>query len=124
MNFMETRIERINPYLDVGDVSASIRYYVDVLDFDLYLELPDFAIVEHGGHQIHICKRRDNHLPHRVWIGVEDVEVLFLHYNQNGARIKKEPNNYSWAYQIEVEDLDGNGLIIGSGPKHDLPFQE
>jgi hypothetical protein len=33
---MGAHIERINLYLNVADLSASLRYYVDVLDFDLY----------------------------------------------------------------------------------------
>ena len=33
-----------------------------------------------------------------------------------------DATNYSWAYEMQVEDLDGNVLRIGSEPKADRPF--
>ena len=51
---MSTRVERINPYLKVADISASLRYYVKLLGFDLYVETPTLAIVQRDGHQIHL----------------------------------------------------------------------
>ncbi|MEA3325695.1 MAG: hypothetical protein U9R53_00030 [Chloroflexota bacterium] len=47
---MKTRVERINPYLNVNDISQSMKYYVDVLGFDPYIELPNLGIVQHDGH--------------------------------------------------------------------------
>ena len=55
------RVERINPYLYVDDISNAINYYVDMLGFDLYIETPNLGIVERDGHQIHIGRGdRDN----------------------------------------------------------------
>lgn len=31
------------------------------------------------------------------------------------------PTNYPWALGMQVEDLDGNVLRLGSGPKADEP---
>ena len=121
---MRTRVERINPCLTVRDVSSSVRYYVDVLGFELYVETPTLGIVERDGHQIHLHKGASGRAGGRVWIGVEDVEVLFEQYRAQGARIREAPINYSWAYQMEIEDIDGNLLTIGSGPKDDLPFKD
>jgi predicted lactoylglutathione lyase len=123
-NGMKTRVERINPYLNVEDISRSIRYYVDVLGFDYYIETPNLGIVERDGHQIHLSNRQGEVIPHRVWIGVESVEVLFEQYKENGVRISQDPINFSWAYQMIIEDLDGNRLIFGSAPKEDQPFQD
>jgi len=121
---MKTRVERINPYLNVSDISKSLRYYVDVLGFDLYIETPNLGIVERNGHQIHISKDKDDGRANRVWIGVENIEVLFEQMKDNGAQISEEPTNYSWAYQMMIEDQDGNLLIYGSAPKEDQPFQD
>jgi catechol 2,3-dioxygenase-like lactoylglutathione lyase family enzyme len=63
---MRTKVERINPSLDVQDFPASMRYYVEVLGFELYVETPTMV----------------------------------------------------------VEDLDGNLLVIGSGPLGGVPFQD
>ena len=120
---MNSRVERINPYLMVQDIPTSTRFYVDVLGFDQYLKLPDFGIVERDGHQIHlISEPGKGNTPHRVWIGVEDIAVLFDQFRKNAAEFQQEPRNFTWAYQMIVQDPDGHLLIFGSGPKQDEPF--
>ena len=121
---METRVERINPSLDVQDLSASIHYYVEVLGFELYVETPALGIVESDGHQLHLRQGGPDSAAARVWIGVEDIAVLYRQYRAGGVKIAQEPTNYSWAYQMIVEDLDGNLLVFGSGPLEDEPFQD
>ena len=121
---MDTRVERINPYIDVKNISDSVRYYVDILGFDLYFESSDFSIVERNGHQIHLTKSKGKIRPGRIWIGVEELSILFEQYRVNGAKITQPPKNYSWAYQMVVEDLDGNQLIIGSAPIAGESFED
>ena len=121
---MRTRVERINPSLDVQDLPASIRYYVEVLGFELSVETPTLGIVECDGHQLHIRKGGRDSTVARVWIGVEDIAVLYEQYRARKVKIQQEPTNYSWAYQMVVEDLDGNLLVIGSGPLEGVPFQD
>ena len=121
---MKTRVERINPYLEVRDIPESIAYYNNVLGFNLYVETPVLGIVEKDGHQIHLRKSEGRVNPHRIWIGVDDVEILFKQYQEKDAIIHQEPTNYSWSYQMMVSDLDGNKLIIGSGPKENEPFED
>jgi catechol 2,3-dioxygenase-like lactoylglutathione lyase family enzyme len=121
---MKTKVERINPSLDVQDLAASIQFYVEVLGFELYVETPTLGIVECDGHQIHLRQGGRDSAAARVWIGVEDVAVLYEQYRERSVKITQEPTNYSWAYQMVVEDLDGNLLVIGSGPLEGEPFQD
>jgi len=60
----------------------------------------------------------------RVWIGVEDVDALMHEYRASGAKIRHPPTNYPWACEMQVEDLDGNVLRLGSDTKKDEPFGE
>lgn len=120
----ETRIERINPCLNVKDITASVKYYVNNLGFDVYVELLDFAIVERDGHQIHLTKSNQDITPSQVWIGVDTLQLLFEQAQRNGVRNIQQPTNFSWAYQMVVEDLDGNQLIIGAEPKDDQPYSD
>jgi hypothetical protein len=39
-----------------------------------------------------------------------------------GAKIRNPPNNFLWALEMQVEDLDGNVLRIGSDPEEDKPL--
>lgn len=110
---MTTKVERINPNLSVFDVAESVAYYVNVLEFDPYVETPTLGIVERDGHQIHLIQSTQDDHPVQVWIGIEDTATLYDQYKVKGARIRQEPTNYSWAYQMVVEDLDGNLLTFG-----------
>lgn len=115
-------VERINPYLSVRDISAGIKFYCEIIGFDLYIETPNLGIIEWNGHQIHLTTRSELLGPHQVWIGVDNIENLFDRYKKNGVKFIEEPRNYSWAYQMIVEDPDGNRLIFGSAPKEGKPY--
>jgi len=115
---------RINPSLDVQDLPASVRYYVEVLGFAGYVETPALGIVESDGHQIHLRNGGRDSSPTRVWIGVEDVAVLYEQYTARKVKLAQEPTNYTWAYQMIVEDLDRNLLVFGSAPLDDEPFHD
>ena len=56
-----------------------------------------------------------------VWIGVSDAGALHEDYVAKGATIRNPPANFSWAYEMQVEDPDGNVLRFGSEPKPDQP---
>jgi predicted lactoylglutathione lyase len=59
-----------------------------------------------------------------AWIGAEDIGPLHEEFLAAGAHIEKPPTNYSWAYEMVVEDPDGHALRIGSDPKKDVPFND
>jgi len=48
---------------------------------------------------------------------------LYEDLRKTGARIRHPPSNYEWAYEMQIEDLDGNVLRIGSDPKKDQPIK-
>ena len=121
---MQGRVERINPILGVQDLSASVQYYVQVLGFELYVQAPALAIVQSNGHQIHLRQGGSDSAAARIWIGVEDIALLYSQYRAKGVKITQEPTNFSWAYQMIVEDPDGNLLVFGSDPLEGEPFQD
>jgi len=49
---------------------------------------------------------------------------LLQEYRRSGARIRDAPTNYPWAYEMQVEDLDGNVLRLGSDSKENEPAGE
>jgi hypothetical protein len=59
-----------------------------------------------------------------VWFGVGDVVPLHEEFRAKGADVLQPPTSYSWAYEMRVEDPDGNVLRFGSEPRKDLPFQD
>jgi catechol 2,3-dioxygenase-like lactoylglutathione lyase family enzyme len=117
--------EVVTPILRVQNLSASIDYYVQVLGFHLDWEYPGmFASVSRSRCTIYLCEGDQGNLGTWVWIGVADIEPLFEDYRGRGAKIRHPPTNYSWAYEMQVEDPDGHVLRFGSEPKADQPFGE
>jgi hypothetical protein len=56
-----------------------------------------------------------------VWIGVSDVDLVRTEYVRSGARIRQSPTSFPWMYEMQVEDLDGNVLRLGSEPAPKRP---
>ena len=116
--------EGVTPILRVQDIPASVDYYVRILGFRVDWQSPYFASVTRGKCHIFLSRGDQGHIGGWVWIGVEDTEALFEEYQKAGAKVRHPPTNYSWAYEMKVEDIDGNVLRLGSEPKEDQPIGE
>jgi catechol 2,3-dioxygenase-like lactoylglutathione lyase family enzyme len=114
----------MTPILRVHSVSASIDYYVHKLGFKIDWQTPIFVSVSRGCCHIFLTEGDQGNPGSWVWIGVEDAEALLNEYRASGAQIRHPPTNYAWAYEMQVEDLDGNVLRLGSEPKSDQPVGE
>ena len=53
---------------------------------------------------------------------MEDAAAFADELRERGAKIRHPPTNYPWAYEMQVEDPDGNVLRFGSDPKKDEPY--
>ena len=116
--------EGVCPILRVRDVLASIDYYVQRLGFVLDWQAPYFASVSRRKCHIFLCQGDQGQPGGWVWIGVEDADALLQEYRRSGANIRHAPTNYPWAYEMQVEDLDGNVLRLGSDSKENEPTGE
>lgn len=115
-------IECVIPILKVADMSATLNYYVNVLGFTKEWEQGDMASVIRDKLSIYFNQGEQGNPGTWVWIGVEDVDVLYAEYVAKGAVIIQPPTNYPWACEMRIQDPDGHVLRIGSGPKEDEPF--
>lgn len=104
-------------------MAVAVKYYVEVLGFKNADWGNDFfTMVGRDKTGIYLCQGGQGQTGTWAWIGVGDVDVLHQEYVASGAKIRLEPNNYPWAYEMHVEDPDGHVLRFGSDPKHDRPF--
>jgi catechol 2,3-dioxygenase-like lactoylglutathione lyase family enzyme len=112
-------VECIVPILRVGSLSASVRYYVEVLGFRLDWggEADSMASVSRDGHAIMLCQGAQGQPGTWIWIGVEDIEPLFAQYQRAGARFLEGPTDRPWAYEMQLLDPDGHVLRFGSEPR-------
>ena len=120
----DTQFGGVNPIFRVNNVAASTGYYVNVLGFKVNFQTPGFASVSRDRCNIFLVEGDQGHPGTWVWIGTGNVEVLCAQLRAQGAKIRHEPTNYPWALEMQVEDLDGNVLRIGSEPKKDVPRGE
>ena len=117
--------EGVTPILRVENLAASVEYYVSKLGFEVDWGGPGgFASVSRGKCHIFLSEGDQGHTGSWVWIGVEDAKALLDEYRASGAKVRHAPTNYPWAYEMQVEDLDGNVLRMGSDPKSDQPAGE
>src|ERR1700689_5485243 len=112
-----TYFENVCPILRVQNLEASLRYYVDVLGFKVNWNAGQMASVGRGRCGIMLCEGEQGNPGTWVWVGVGDADLLFEEYRAKGAKIRHPPNNYDWAYEMQVFDLDGNVLRFGSDTK-------
>jgi catechol 2,3-dioxygenase-like lactoylglutathione lyase family enzyme len=117
-----THFECVSPIFSVADLQASLKYYVEVLGFKVNWETPGFAEVSRGRCGIMLAEGEQGHPGTWVWVGIGDADLLYAEYLVKGARIRHPPNNYEWAYELQVYDLDNNVLRLGSDNKKDQPL--
>jgi predicted lactoylglutathione lyase len=110
-------IETLTPILRVEDLEASRHYYTRTLGFSLDWDADTMISVSRDGQSIMLCERAQGQPGTWLWIGVEDADSLFGELVAKGARIRSPPQNFSWAYEFQVEDPDGHVLRFGGEPK-------
>lgn len=118
---------RATPILRVRDLAASVDHYVRVLGFSLDWEAPEgdsFVSLSREECTLFLSGGGQGHPGAWVWIGVADARALHEELLARGARIRHPPTNYWWAMEMQVEDLDGNVLRLGSERSEVEPLGE
>jgi uncharacterized glyoxalase superfamily protein PhnB/heme-degrading monooxygenase HmoA len=113
------QVECIVPILRVRRLSDSLRYYVEVLGFEMEWGAEQgstMASVARDGRSIMLCEGAQGQPGTWVWIGVEDIRPLYDRLSRSGAKIRQVPVSRPWAYEMQVEDPDGHVLRFGSEP--------
>lgn len=117
------RFGGVNPILRVDNLSASLDYYVRVLGFRIEWEFTGvIAGVSRDNVGLFLSQGDQGHPGSWLWIGVRDVEQLHEELRRKGAKIRQPPTNFPWALEMQVMDLDGNVLRLGSEPRKDAPI--
>jgi catechol 2,3-dioxygenase-like lactoylglutathione lyase family enzyme len=114
----EATVECIIPVLAVSDLQRSVRFYTEALGFRLEWGGKDgesIGSVTLGGRSI-MLSQGPGRSAGMVWIGLED-DALFAHFRAKATKVTQEPQNHPWAYDMKVEDPDGNVLWLATEPK-------
>jgi uncharacterized glyoxalase superfamily protein PhnB len=110
--------EGSQPILRIENMEAALRFYVDTLGFsNASWGTDEFTSVNRDRAGIYLCRGGQGRGRAWVWLGVDDVEVIYQDLQRRGVPIRMAPTNYAWALEMQIEDPDGNVLRIGSEPK-------
>ena len=116
------RLECIMPILYVKDMSVSLSFYVGLLGFK-NAEWGDenFTSINRDNTGLYLCKGAQGLPGTWVWIGFDgDIHALLQALVSKGIKIKLPPTNFSWAYEMHIEDPDGHVLRFGTEPDDKL----
>ena len=117
-------LKNVTPILNVKDISKSLEFYVDILGFK-NAEWGDdhFTSINRDNTGLYLCRGGQGVSGTWVWMGF-DGDIFSLHQKliSFGVTIKLPPTNFSWAYEMQVEDPDGHILRFGTDPNNKEPF--
>jgi predicted enzyme related to lactoylglutathione lyase len=100
----------------VRDVAASRRYYIETLGFSLEWDAGSMIAVSRDRKSIMLCQGAQGRPGTWLWIGVEDADAFFAEFSANGAHIRSPPQNFSGAYEFQVEDPDATSCASAASP--------
>ena len=112
------RIECVTPILCVKDMAKSLAFYVDILGFKK-AEWGDenFTSINQDNTGLYLCKGGQGFPGTWIWIVIDgDIFSLFQLLKSKGVTVRLPPTNFSWAYEMQVEDPDGHILRFGTDP--------
>jgi catechol 2,3-dioxygenase-like lactoylglutathione lyase family enzyme len=126
-----TRFTAVVPILNVRDVEASLRFYVEVLAFERpwwWGDPPTFGGAFAGDHEVQFCQ--DGQGAPGTWISVWVDDVDALHERLLGQRvdIRQAPSTFPWGVrELNVADPDGHRIRFSTasrGPVDDVAFPD
>jgi predicted lactoylglutathione lyase len=113
-------IENTIPILNVSNLAESIEFYVRNLgfsaDWQAKIDADKIAGLSRDGCAIYLCQGSQGAKGGWIWLGVEN-ETFIEQVANSGAQIVQPATNYPWAYELRVQDLDGNVIRIGTEPR-------
>lgn len=112
-------IENTIPILNVSDMAASLKFYEHTLgfsaDWEAEVDRNKIVGISRDGCVIYLCEGAQGARGSWLWMGVESADY-FDQALAAGATIVQEATNYPWAYELRIQDPDGNVIRIGTGP--------
>lgn len=106
----------------VSDVSAALRYYIDVLGFREEFRFGEYAGIGRDGCLLHLSRSGNPNTgppgAGAVYIFCDEVDEYFSDIVSRGATIADQPKDYDYGLRdFIVRDPDGNQLTFGAPVK-------
>ena len=107
-------------------MSASLDFYVGILGFqNAVWGNEDFTSIHRDRTGLYLCRGGQGAPGTWVWIGFDgDMDALHQELLAKGVTIKLPPTNFSWAFEMQIQDPDGHVLRLGTDPDDQQPFAD
>jgi len=122
----------IEPFIRCSDIANSLDFYTNVLDFEV-IQAPDsntesfmsrYCLLKRDGYLVHLSSHSsDGEFGNVVYIRVDDIDVLFQTFTENGLNtddsdnypsLRIPPIEQTWGMkEFSITDPDGNKMIFG-----------
>ena len=115
---MKKEIENTIPVLSVSNMEQSVDFYLHSLGFKVDWGNPEqdaICSISRDGHCIMLSLDAEISAPSCIWIGLE-TDLLISECMTKNIEILQNPTNNPWAYDMKIEDIDGNVLWLGAEP--------
>jgi catechol 2,3-dioxygenase-like lactoylglutathione lyase family enzyme len=113
----------VTPILRVGELEASIAYYVDKLGFHLQWRADPLACVARDRTAVMLSEGDQGHSGTWLWISTTDADALYAELEARGAIVRFPPTNYPWgSRECQISDPDGHVLRFGADLKPGEPM--
>lgn len=109
--------------INVADVPAAVRFYTDVLGFEVVDTRPDFgfegAWLQAGTHQVHLMGVPDAHIDRgqHFALQVDDAEAWARAIEGKGVKVRRSEYFPGAGRQVFVRDPSGNRIELNQ-PDH------
>lgn len=101
------------------NLARSKTFYIEKLGFRVdWGEEESASICQVSGHGRRIMLMENDRIgsPGCVWVGLES-DRLFNEFQTSGVEVSQQPENKPWAYEMLIEEIDGNVLWLGTEPR-------
>jgi catechol 2,3-dioxygenase-like lactoylglutathione lyase family enzyme len=107
---------RIAPGVPVADMERSLRFYRDVLGFEVQFTNGDpvsFAVMKQGGAELHLSIQPGKAGSLHAHLMIDDLDSVYERLRQAGAAVRQPPKVQPWGLRdVVVADPDGNTFEI------------
>lgn len=120
---MPSRFRDAFPILLVADVQRSLRFYRDLIGFEVTYTFPDegepaFVSLDIEGGKLAIGNAADKPVETAsatIWLYTDDVDAAVAELREAGVPVVAEPEDQPWGERVAaVSDPDGYVVYIGA----------
>ena len=108
------------PVFRVSNTEAALKFYRDVLGFEVEFQYGDYVGLSLGEALLHLSLAVSGKPSGSgaVYVFCDEIDEYFGKIRARGAVPEREPANQSYAMRdFSVCDADGNRLTFGCGPR-------